>query len=43
MRETAADLERLQALLDDSIERAGPFLRSSFQLPGHSLSAATWR
>jgi Pyridoxamine 5'-phosphate oxidase len=40
MHETAADLERLQALLDDSIERAGPFLRSSFEMPGHSLSAA---
>ncbi|MEA2467059.1 MAG: hypothetical protein QOJ57_1185 [Thermoleophilaceae bacterium] len=40
MRETAADLERLQALLDSSIERAGPFLRSSFEMPEHSLSAA---
>jgi Pyridoxamine 5'-phosphate oxidase len=40
MRETAADLERLQALLDRSIEGAGPFLRSSFQMPEHSLSAA---
>ena len=40
MRETAADLERLQALIDRSIEGAGPFLRSSFQMPEHSLSAA---
>jgi Pyridoxamine 5'-phosphate oxidase len=40
MRETAADLERLQALLDESVERAGPFLRSSFEMPEHSLSAA---
>jgi Pyridoxamine 5'-phosphate oxidase len=40
MRETAADLERLQALLDRSIERAGPFLRSSFEMPEHSLLAA---
>ena len=40
MRETDADLDRLQTLLDRSIERAGPFLRSSFQMPEHSLSAA---
>jgi len=40
MQETAADLERLQALLDESIERASPFLRASFQMPEHSLSAA---
>ena len=40
MRETPADLERLQALLDRSIEGAGPFLRSSFEMPEHSLSAA---
>jgi hypothetical protein len=39
VREEAADLQRLQALIDDSIERAGPFLRSSFQMPEHSLSA----
>jgi Pyridoxamine 5'-phosphate oxidase len=39
MRETTADLEELQALLDRSIEGAGPFLRSSFQMPEHSLSA----
>ena len=40
MRETPADLERLQALLHRSIEGAGPFLRSSFEMPEHSLSAA---
>ncbi|MEA2394131.1 MAG: hypothetical protein QOJ82_2022, partial [Solirubrobacteraceae bacterium] len=39
MRETAADLQRLQALLDDSVARASPFLRSSFQMPERSLSA----
>jgi pyridoxamine 5'-phosphate oxidase-like protein len=36
----SADLDRLQALLDDSIARASPFLRSSFEMPAHSLSAA---
>lgn len=40
MRETPADLQRLQTLLDHSIEQASPFLRSSFQMPEHSLSAA---
>jgi hypothetical protein len=40
LRETPADLERLQELLDASIERAGEFLRSSFQMPERSLSAA---
>jgi hypothetical protein len=40
VRETAADLERLQTLLDDSAEQASPFLRSSFQMPAHSLTAA---
>lgn len=39
MRETAVDLERLQRLLDDSVERASPFLRSSFEMPERSLSA----
>jgi pyridoxine/pyridoxamine 5'-phosphate oxidase len=41
MRESAEDLERLQRLLDDSVERASPFLRSSFQLPERSLDAAS--
>jgi hypothetical protein len=40
MRETPTDVERLQALLTNSIERASPFLRSSFQMPQRSLSAA---
>src|SRR6266568_1008472 len=39
MRETQEDIERLQALLDNSIERAGTFLRRSFQMPEHSLTA----
>ncbi|MGN6872682.1 MAG: pyridoxamine 5'-phosphate oxidase family protein [Solirubrobacteraceae bacterium] len=41
MRETADDLERLQRLLDDSAQRASPFLRSSFQIPERSLDAAS--
>jgi hypothetical protein len=40
VRESPADLQRLQSLLDDSIARASPFLRSSFEMPSHSLSAA---
>lgn len=39
MQETPADLQLLHTLLDQSIEQAGPFLRSSFQMPEHSLSA----
>lgn len=39
MKETPFELERLQLLLDESIERASPFLRNSFQMPEHSLSA----
>jgi hypothetical protein len=39
MHETPEDTERLQTLLDRSIERAGAFLRSSFEMPEHSLSA----
>jgi hypothetical protein len=38
MRETPEDIERLQALLDTSIKRAGAFLRRSFQMPEHSLT-----
>ena len=30
----------LQEVLDRSIERAGPYLRESFQMPAHSLNAA---
>ncbi len=39
MKETPEDIERLQALLDNSIERAGVFLRRSFRMPEHSLTA----
>jgi Pyridoxamine 5'-phosphate oxidase len=39
MRESADDLERLQALIDRSIEGAGAFLRSAFEMPDRSLSA----
>jgi Pyridoxamine 5'-phosphate oxidase len=39
MRESPADLERLQALIERSIEAAGPFLRNSFEMPDRSLSA----
>jgi hypothetical protein len=39
MRETPADLERLQATLDESIERATPFLRWAWKMPEYSLSA----
>ena len=39
MYETAEDIQHLQALLNRSIERAGVFLRASFEMPGHSLSA----
>jgi Pyridoxamine 5'-phosphate oxidase len=39
MRESPADLERLQALVDRSIDAAGPFLRNSFEMPERSLSA----
>src|SRR5437764_7480390 len=38
MRETQEDIERLQTLLDNSIKRAGAFLRRSFQMPEHSLT-----
>ena len=40
MNENPQDLRRLQDLLDASIERAGGFLRSSFEMPERSLSAA---
>ena len=39
MHETASDLKGLQALLDDSATQASPFLRASFEIPEHSLSA----
>jgi len=39
MKETQEDIERLQVLLDHSIQRAGVFLRRSLQMPDHSLTA----
>ena len=39
MKETNEDIESLQKLVNSSIEQAGIFLRSSFQMPEHSLSA----
>lgn len=39
MYESEEDLQRIQDLLDSSIERAGTFLRRSFEMPEHSLSA----
>ncbi len=39
MYETLEEIQHLQALLDRSIEQAGEFLRQSFEMPGHSLSA----
>jgi len=40
MRETSEDVARLQARLDASVERAGDFLRASFEMPEKGLSAA---
>ena len=39
MEETPEDIARLEALLTRSIEQAGPFLRNSFEMPAHALSA----
>jgi hypothetical protein len=39
MHETSTDLTRLQELLDDSAQRASQFLRYSFEMPEHSLTA----
>jgi hypothetical protein len=39
VHETPEDIDRLQGLLDESIQKAGAFLRSSFQMPEKSLSA----
>lgn len=39
MRETAEDIEAFARLATESIEKAGSFVRSSLQMPGHSLSA----
>ena len=40
MRETPEDVGQLQGLIEQSIAQAGTFLRESFQMPEHSLSAA---
>ena len=39
MYETTEELQSLQVLVNDSIDHAGTFLRQSFQMPAHSLSA----
>lgn len=39
MLETTSDIQALDDLLKSSIEKAGPFLRSSFEMPEKSLSA----
>ena len=39
MRETKEELEAFARLVRESINAAGPFLRSSLEMPGHSLSA----
>ena len=39
MRETPNDIAWLDGVLTQSIERAGPYLRTSFRMPSHSLSA----
>src|SRR5689334_6003061 len=39
MKETPEDIIQLQAILDQSIEKSGSFLRSSMEMPEHSLSA----
>jgi uncharacterized pyridoxamine 5'-phosphate oxidase family protein len=39
MNESQQELQQLQQLLTNSIERAGQFLQQSFQMPEHSLSA----
>ena len=38
MHETQDDLAWLQSVIDHSIQSAGPYLRSSFRMPTHSLS-----
>ena len=39
MDESATDLMNLQKLIDKSIANAGGFLKSSFEMPTHSLNA----
>ena len=38
MYETLEEIQHLQALLDRSIEQAGEFLRSSFEMLTHSFA-----
>lgn len=38
MHETEDDLTWLQSVIDHSIATAGPYLRSSFRMPTHSMS-----
>jgi hypothetical protein len=40
MHESPQDIDRLDKQIRDSISRAGAYLRSSFEMPEHSLSAA---
>lgn len=40
MHETPEDIARLQTLIDRSIAGAGEYLKRSFEMPEHSLSAA---
>jgi hypothetical protein len=40
VNESAAELEWLDDVLRRSIDSAGPYLRSSFQMPEHSLAGA---
>ena len=40
MRETAEELAAFEQLLAGSIERAGPFIRESLEMPAKSLTAA---
>ena len=39
MHETPEEIEQLQQIIARGIESAGPFLRRSFEMPEHSLSA----
>jgi hypothetical protein len=39
MRESPEDITWLDGVLSSSIERAGPYLRTSFRMPTHSLDA----
>jgi hypothetical protein len=39
MNESAADVARLQSLLDLSATKGGPHLRRTFQLPEHAVTA----